>query len=66
MDILSTKQFLADEIMALNNHLVPTPEEFVDIMRKYTAMVLEQHIEHPTKPGYKRSDIVKRIKELKS
>lgn len=27
---------------------------------------LEKHIEHPTKPGYKRQDILNRIKELKS
>jgi hypothetical protein len=27
--------------------------------------VLKSHIEHPTKPGYKRSDVVESIKELK-
>ena len=25
---------------------------------------LKQHIEHPTKPGYKRHDILNKIKEL--
>jgi hypothetical protein len=27
---------------------------------------LKKHIEHPTKPGYKRQDIIDRIKELES
>lgn len=39
---------------------MPTQSEL-----QFAINVLEQHIEHPTKPGYKRSDIVKRIKSLK-
>jgi len=31
----------------------------------YTIKILESHIEHPTKPGYKRHDILLRIEELK-
>lgn len=27
--------------------------------------ILELHIEHPTKPGYKRHDVLDRIKSLK-
>jgi len=27
--------------------------------------ILEEHIEHPMKPGYKRSDVVSKIKMLK-
>jgi seryl-tRNA synthetase len=27
--------------------------------------ILEQHIEHPTKPGYKRNDVLNSIKNLK-
>ena len=27
---------------------------------------LEKCVEHPSKPGYKRHDIIKRLKELKS
>ncbi len=28
--------------------------------------ILEKHIEHPTKPGYKRHDVLNTIKSLKS
>jgi hypothetical protein len=39
-------------------------------MREYAKLSiieeLKKHIEHPTKPGYKRLDIVKRIKELEN
>lgn len=35
------------------------------LKKKWQIEVLEQHIEHPTKPGYKRSDIVEHIKKLK-
>ena len=28
--------------------------------------ILQEHIEHPTKPGYRRHDILNKIKELKS
>jgi len=28
--------------------------------------ILNKHIEHPSKPGYKRHDILNKIKELKS
>lgn len=31
---------------------------------KYTIRVLKKHIEHPTKPGYQRHDIVDEIKSL--
>jgi len=41
-----------------------------EFAKEYAKLVsineLEKHVEHPTKPGYKRQDIVKRIKELKS
>jgi len=37
-------------------------------MREYAKLSvieeLKKVIEHPTKPGYKRSDVIKRIKEL--
>jgi len=26
--------------------------------------ILKEHIEHPTKPGYKRHDVLEKIKEL--
>lgn len=26
---------------------------------------LEKHVEHPTKPGYRRKDIIKKIEDLK-
>lgn len=66
MKIPTAKQFLADEVMKLDGYIVPTPEDCVRIMDAYTVMILEQHITHPMKPGYRRSDIMKRIKELKS
>jgi len=31
----------------------------------YAIKILEQHIEHPNKPGYRRHDIMEKIKELK-
>lgn len=35
------------------------------ISLKAKIEVLEEHIEHPNKPGYKRSDIVDKLKNLK-
>ena len=44
-----------------NADIIKALEEFA---RMQVIAELKQHIEHPTKPGYKRSDIVARIKEL--
>jgi hypothetical protein len=33
-------------------------------MKEFAISQLQQHIEHPTKPGYKRHDILEKIKEL--
>ena len=42
------------------------PEIFETLYTKDDVIkILEKFIEHPTKPGYKRSDVVKFIKELK-
>jgi len=35
------------------------------LIKKSIIEELEKHIEHPMKPGYKRHDILERIKELK-
>lgn len=32
----------------------------------FGIQLLEKHIEHPNKPGYRRSDVLNSIKELKS
>lgn len=41
----------------------------IDVMvmfsKQCTIEELEKLVEHPNKPGYKRSDILKRIKELR-
>lgn len=37
---------------------------FEEFARMQVIAELKRHITHPTKPGYKRSDIVARIKEL--
>jgi hypothetical protein len=38
---------------------------FMEVYAKHRVIEeLKSHVEHPTKPGYKRHDIVKRIKEL--
>ncbi len=34
------------------------------LMKEYVIQVLNKHIEHPTKPGYKRHDILDKIKEI--
>lgn len=40
----------------------------IDIMVMFSKRCiieeLKKHVEHPNKPGYKRKDILKRIKEL--
>lgn len=50
----------SDEIMDIN--------DVKQIMKmyaiRYAIYELKNCIEHPTKPGYQRSDIVRRIKEL--
>jgi ppGpp synthetase/RelA/SpoT-type nucleotidyltranferase len=38
--------------------------EVLEAMKQYAILQLKQHIEHPTKPGYKRHDILEKIKEL--
>ena len=39
--------------------------DFERIYIEKQIKILQEHIEHPNKPGYKRSDIVAKIKELK-
>jgi len=46
------------KILGVENNLM-------ELKKKWQIEVLEQHIEHPTKPGYKRSDIIEHIKQLK-
>lgn len=42
------------------------PKMFENLHSKDDVIkILEKFIEHPTKPGYKRSDVVKFIKEFK-
>lgn len=36
-----------------------------EFVRLHLINELEKHIEHPTKPGYKRQDILERIEFLK-
>lgn len=38
---------------------------YIKLEREQLIRELEKHIEHPNKPGYQRSDIVNRIKELR-
>jgi hypothetical protein len=35
-------------------------------MLDFGTELLKEHIEHPTKPGYRRSDVISRIKDLES
>ncbi len=37
----------------------------IDLIRKFTIRELEDCIEHPTKPGYRRHDILNKIKLYK-
>jgi len=55
------------------SHLIFKDEDFDEIDEKQIKResliqleinILSKYIEHPTKPGYKRNDIVDRIKEL--
>ncbi len=41
-----------------------TKEAMIKFARLQVIAELKQHVEHPTKPGYKRSDIVARLNEL--
>ena len=45
-----------------------SPELCFKMMKDYSKLVLidglKQHIEHPTKPGYKRYDILDKIAKL--
>ena len=61
---------LQDELRKWAGGRFYLPEHFFTQAKKKENNLLiaelEKHIEHPTKPGYKRLDIVARIKELKS
>ncbi len=46
--------------------LIFTDEELRKLIVEKQIEILSQHIEHPTKPGYKRHDIIDKIKNLKS
>jgi len=63
--MLSPSEFIEENYS--NLHIDKSAAKF--LMLEYAKLVvieeLEKHIEHPTKPGYKRHDIVNRIKELK-
>jgi len=50
--------FITDEDKILHS-------EVISFIRLKVVEELGKHIEHPTKPGYRRLDIVARIKELK-
>lgn len=39
--------------------------EVINIIRNFTIQELEKHIEHPSKPGYRRHDILDKIKQYK-
>lgn len=39
-------------------------QNMIEFAKLCVIAELKKHIEHPTKPGYKRSDIIARIKEL--
>lgn len=67
--MLSPEELFKTEYSIMDNEY---PEMASHVRRKVIEFAklcvieeLEKHIEHPTKPGYKRQDIVKRIKELK-
>lgn len=47
-------------------HAVKCEKIAQNYMRNCLIDELKKHIEHPTKPGYKRSDIINRIKELET
>ena len=36
----------------------------LEAMQLYAISILKEHIEHPNKPGYRRHDILERIKQL--
>ena len=49
-----------------NAFIAGAKSKWVEVERiKAQIEVLELHIEHPTKPGYKRHDVLDRIKLLK-
>lgn len=56
---LNPKYILGSGWMELNEANAHT-----NLSIQFAIDVLEKHIEHPTKPGYERSDILKEIQEL--
>lgn len=43
-----------------------TDEQLKKLIVEKQIEILSQHIEHPTKPGYRRHDILDKIKNLKT
>lgn len=60
--LLTAEEFIEQHIP---NTCIVLPEWLVAFAQQQIMAELEKHIEHPGKPGYKRSDIIARIKELK-
>lgn len=65
----SAVQLLIDKLQRMpesniKNFLNIAGPSYVEMERKTLIVELTQHIEHSTKPGYRRKDILERIKKL--
>ena len=65
--IPAAEEFLYRKLM-LSNQPYLKGSQYVQAMIEFAKLhviaELKKHIEHPTKPGYKRHDILQRSKEL--
>ena len=43
-----------------------TYKAMMEFARVFAIEQLKKHVEHPTKPGYKRNDVINHIKELEN
>ena len=69
MTTINAKKFvLKQDDGYIAGDYVPTQmySYMADFAKQCVIEELEKHIEHPTKPGYKRHDILNRLKELRN
>lgn len=64
--LLEIDQFSKTDIKNKHSIDYAVKQKMIEFAKMSVIEELKKHIEHPTKPGYRRLDIVKRIKELEN
>ena len=60
-----SNKYLAQESEALEDFIAGATSKYVERQKlEFAIEQLKEHIEHPTKPGYKRHDVLAKSKEL--